>query len=239
MNTSPYTPPQSDLELPREHEGEGSIEDAINGRYDFAIGEVLGEAWERIDGYKLPIAIISTVYFVIMMVVMIPLNFVLIDLTASIGSIAMLIPQLVQLLFIPMQAALFIIGIHMATGRPINTAMLFAHYDKLIPIIGLQLAIYLAVILGFIALVIPGIYLGLALLFAMPLMIDKDLSIKDAFETSRKAVTHHWFKFFGVWIAMSIIIVISILPLGIGLFWTIPMALSLSGVLYRRTFGVG
>ena len=43
----------------------GSLETAVAGQYDFTIGEVLSEAWARIDGYKLPYAIITSVYFLV------------------------------------------------------------------------------------------------------------------------------------------------------------------------------
>ncbi len=234
MNTSPYTPPQSNLELPLEHEGEGSVEDAIAGNYDFSIGEILSEAWQCIDGYKMPFAIVSTVYMLIY--------------GGVIGAVAALVgkdpgmqvvTQLVAMLFVPMGAALLMTGIHMATGQPVTVGMLFAHYDKLLPLIGLQIVIMISVFLGFILLLVPGIYLSIAVMFAVPLMVEKGMSITQAFETSRKAVTHHWFKVFGLMLAMGVIMMLSALPLLIGLFWTMPMMMAVMGVLYRRMFGVG
>ena len=75
-------------------------------------------------------------------------------------------------------------------------------------------------------------------MFAVPLMLEKNLSIIDAFEASRKAVTHHWFKLFGLLFVMGLILFLSMLPLGIGLIWTMPMMMAVIGVLYRRMFGI-
>lgn len=235
MNTSPYMPPQSDLTLPEETvEGEGSVDDAIAGHYDFSVGEIIAEAWQRIDGYKMPFAVVSTAYILIYMAVLVPVSMLL-----GKEPSAQVLSQLVSLLFVPMGAALMMTGIHMAIGRPVTVGMLFAHYDKLLPLIGLQIVIGLSVLLGFLLLVIPGIYLSVAVMFAMPLMVEKDMSVMEAFSTSRKAVTHHWFRIFGVMLVMGVIVMLSALPLFIGLFWTMPMMMATMGVMYRRMFGVG
>ena len=52
----------------------------------------------------------------------------------------------------------------------------------------------LMIIIGFILLVIPGIYLSFAYMFSLPLMIEKDLTAWQALEVSRKAVTRIWFR---------------------------------------------
>jgi uncharacterized membrane protein len=140
---------------------------------------------------------------------------------------------------IPMSAALTMMGLSIAMARPITVEQLFAYYNsKGLALIGLQIVMMMAIGLGLLLLIIPGIYLSIALLFAVPLMLEKNLTIVDAFEASRKAVTHHWFKVFGLWLVMGVILVISALPLGIGLFWTMPMMMAVIGVLYRRMFGI-
>ena len=55
---------------------------------------------------------------------------------------------------------------------------------------------------------------------------------------SCKAITQHWFKVFFLFLTMNIVVWISMLPLGIGLIWTIPMFIVMIGVLYNRIFGV-
>ena len=92
--------------------------------------------------------------------------------------------------------------------------------------------------LGFMLLIIPGIYLSIAYMFALPLIVEKNMDFWQAMETSRKAVTQHWFKLFFTGVLMVIIYLISTIPLGLGLIWTIPMFVALHGVLYRRIFGI-
>lgn len=233
MDQSPYTSPSQEPSPPSD-DNHGSVERALAGDYDFDIVEMIQAAWEGIDGYKMPVAIISAVYFVIYLLVIMPIAMILGDSTTSI-----VLQQIASLLFVPMNAAFFMIGLRMANREEINTSMLFAHYDKFLPLVGLQIVISIAILLGMMLLILPGIYLAYAVLFAMPLMVEKDMGIVEAFETSRKAVTHRWFKFFGLWLVMGVIMFISILPLGIGLFWTFPMIMLLIGLLYQRVFGIG
>jgi uncharacterized membrane protein len=96
----------------------------------------------------------------------------------------------------------------------------------------------ISVIIGYFLLMIPGIYLFIAYLFTLPLIVEKNLGPWEAMETSRKAVTHHWFKVFFTIIIMHIIVIISAIPLGIGLIWTLPMIFNVGGILYRIMFGV-
>ena len=97
---------------------------------------------------------------------------------------------------------------------------------------------YIMVLIGFLLLVIPGIYLMIAYYMAMPLVVEKGMSPWQALETSRKAVTHRWFSVFGFFIVIAIILVVSSIPLGLGLIWTLPMVMIAYGILYRNMFGV-
>jgi hypothetical protein len=51
-------------------------------------------------------------------------------------------------------------------------------------------------------------------------------------------VTKRWFKYSGLLSMMGILVLVSAIPLGIGLIWTVPWAANVLGVAYRRTFGV-
>jgi uncharacterized membrane protein len=77
-----------------------------------------------------------------------------------------------------------------------------------------------------------------AYILAIPLVVERKLSPWQALETSRKAITQHWFKVFGLFLVLGVIVLVSAIPLGIGLVWTLPMAIIAIGVLYRTIFGV-
>jgi uncharacterized membrane protein len=57
-------------------------------------------------------------------------------------------------------------------------------------------------------------------------------------EASRKAVGQRWFKIFGLFLLLGLIVMISAIPLGIGLVWSMPLLMIAIGILYRTIFGV-
>lgn len=97
---------------------------------------------------------------------------------------------------------------------------------------------YIMLAIGFLLLVLPGIYLSVAYYMALPLVVEKNMSPWQALETSRKTVTHRWFRMFGFLIIMSILITLSMIPLGIGLIWSLPLFLIAYGIIYRNMFGL-
>jgi uncharacterized membrane protein len=74
-------------------------------------------------------------------------------------------------------------------------------------------------------------------MLAIPLVIDRGLSPWQAMEASRKAITQHWFKVFGLIFTLGLMILVSAIPLGIGLIWTLPLTVICMGILYRTIFG--
>lgn len=78
---------------------------------------------------------------------------------------------------------------------------------------------------------------GIIYFFTLPLIADKGLKIWDAMELSRKAVSAHFFKITFLYLSLVIIVVISAIPFGIGIIWTMPMIfIGLYGLLYRVMF---
>jgi len=53
-------------------------------------------------------------------------------------------------------------------------------------------------IVAYVAAIIPVAYLGVAWLFALPLIIDKRFNFWPAMEASRRVVNLHWFQVFGL-----------------------------------------
>jgi uncharacterized membrane protein len=91
--------------------------------------------------------------------------------------------------------------------------------------------------LGFVLLIIPGIYLSIAYGLAKPLLVDRNLTPWQAMEVSRKALTHKWGSICLLYLAVMALVGLSALCLGIGLIWTMPWSMVVIGVLYRRIFG--
>lgn len=223
-----------------------SVEKADSGDYTFSIRATLSEAWDKTSGAKWPIHLAFLYYFLVMLAIVI----VGVIATAALttvpvmgdpsGSMAMqfLLQIGVNLIALPMMLGIIMMGIQRSVNAPINANSVFMYFPKMFNLFLTLLIMYIMVTIGFILLILPGIYLSVAYYMALPLVVEKGMGPWQALETSRKAISRHWFRMFGFFIVASIILAISIIPFGIGLIWTLPMFIIAYGIIYRNMFGV-
>lgn len=201
---------------------------------DWTIAGVMSEAWQSKNGFKGTYWGALIIYAVIVMVMDGLFRFLNSD-NELLGAIAQMLSLLVSL---PLGVGLMMMAIKRSVGMPTGVSMIFDYYPRTLPILLLYLLMMVMVTIGFVLLVLPGIYLTFAYMLALPLLVDKNTALWEALETSRKAVTPCWFRVFGLLITVSIIIMVSALPFGIGLIWTIPFAGLVMGIVYRNLVGV-
>jgi hypothetical protein len=91
--------------------------------------------------------------------------------------------------------------------------------------------------LGFLCLVIPGIYLTIAWVFPLQLVMDKGLDFWSAMELSRKVVTRHWFKFLGFALVLLLLLFVGVLMLVVGIFLMTPLVMATLMYAYEDIFG--
>ncbi|OUS12660.1 hypothetical protein A9Q89_05490 [Gammaproteobacteria bacterium 53_120_T64] len=213
------------------------------GDYDFQITAVLSEAWEKTNGLK------GSFWAAGAILVLVMLTFGALlggggALLAAGGNVSggmlssVMLQVAIMAIMYPFMAGIIMLGIHRSVELPLSYTSVFGYFTYTLPLLGVAVLMSILITLGFLLLVIPGIYLSLAYMFAVPLVVEKNLGVWEAMETSRKAVTTHWFKLFFLFLFMGLILVISALPLGIGLIWAYPMMLAMTGVMYREIFGV-
>jgi hypothetical protein len=254
IEQNPYAAPlASSLPAPASPDALPTIEEALARRYDFGIGALLAEAWDRTQGCKgliLGGAILFglalyTVAFVIGLAVSV-LGFAGVIGLHGLGTtgtlFAVLATQLVVTLLscalsFPLLAGILTVAIRRAADQPVSFGDLFTHFDRLGALFLTATLMMLLTYLGFLLFVIPGLYLSIAWLLAIPLVAERGLSPWRALETSRRAISQHWFKVFGLYSLICLLLAIGTLPLGIGLIWTLPLAALAFGVLYRTIFG--
>lgn len=239
---NPYATPASQLQQNPAGAGAPSIEEALARGYDFRIGDVLGEAWHKVKGMKGTLVVAAIIYGVAVNLLSFVIAFVL-GLLGLIhdsepGALQIIVSVLAGALCYPLLAGLNMIGIRRAADQPATINELFAYFGLFVPLLITGLAITVLTYLGLFLLVLPGIYLGVSYALAIPLVVERGLSPWQAMEASRKAIGQHWFKVFGLFLALGLIMLLSAIPLLIGLVWTLPLAFIAIGVLYRTIFGV-
>lgn len=241
-----YKSPES--ELVEKQDNRNTIEDAINGNYTLDFSDVLSEAWATTKGIKRYILGSFILIYILVMAVMLVVGGIFGGLLmgsepASAHPMVFIVSQLVtQLVFtaimIPLMAGIFMMCLTHLKGEQVTFGLLFGYTHKFLPLLGAAILMNIMVTLGFVLLIIPGIYLMIAYLLAIPLVIDKDLGPWEALEVSRKAITKNWFTFFGLYIVMTLILFLSLIPFGLGIIWTLPMFAMMVAVLYRNLFGI-
>ncbi|WP_296230428.1 hypothetical protein [uncultured Pseudomonas sp.] len=243
ITPNPYAAPTSNLQQVPSNQVP-SIEEALARGYDFNIGDLLSESWSKVKGTKGIIIGGFLVFYVVLLAATFILGGVVGIFGALSDSIALmfigeiLISLLASALAYPFMAGINMVGIRRAADQPLNFNEIFSHFGRTVPLIITAVVMMLLIYLGMILLLIPGIYLAVAYLLAIPLVVERGLSPWQALEASRKAITQHWFKVFGLFLLLGLIVMVSAIPLGIGLVWSIPLMVVAMGVLYRTIFGV-
>ncbi len=208
--------------------------------YDFDIIEMIKEGFNRIAGVKG----IFLAAFVVYMVVVIVLQIILGIFFPSPPPPAepnLLNQQIVTILsypvLMPLMVGIIMLAINYTRGERIEFNSIFNYYHLTGKLAFAGLMIYIMTVIGFVLFILPGIYLTIAYVFTLPLVADKGMDVWEAMELSRKSVTKHWFKVFGLFLLLSLIMALGALALGIGLIWAVPlMFVTLYGLLYPLIF---
>ena len=201
---------------------------------DWSIGEVLRTASEKQVGFKFNYIVALLIYFAISFAIVLVQE-------ATVGTTgdlaASLFGIIINLIMIPLGLGLGLMGIRRAAGRDTPVSTLWEPYNQAIPLIVMAVLMTILIVIGFFLLVLPGIYLSIAYSFAPYLIIEKKMGVWEALETSRKAITEYWWRYFGLMLVAMVLIIIGSIPMLIGLIWVIPIAAIATGEVFAKTFG--
>ena len=209
----------------------------------FTVGGVIRESWEKVKGIKASIWAGSALMYLVLIVIIAGGAFLLPETTLEpegggvttylLSALFQVVTEVVSMLFI---AGLLFMGIRHVAGDKVSWKMIFHGFSFTGKIIVVSILQFILVTIGFLLLILPGIYLVVGYAMAIPLIVDKNLSPWEALETSRKAVHKVWWKVAALYIVMSLIFLVALIPLGIGLIWVWPMMMVAAGVVYHRLF---
>lgn len=225
--------------ISKNHHSGASLEKGLAGDYEINTTGIIAEAWKRIAGHKgrIWIGLIALILASQLPTILIALAGF--DDTTPTGLGLTVFAGVLQLfLAAPITAGLFIYCARVASDQSVELADIFTYFPGIITLGLLDILFNALVILGFVLLVIPGVYLMVAYSLALPLQADKRLGIWQSLESSRRALTRHWFYAFGLMIVAGLLVVIGSLLVGIGLIWALPMVFMCYGILYREVFGI-
>ena len=213
----------------------GSIERTLAGDADLEIMPVLREAWARIDGIKgIVIGGLLLVYAAMVAASWILGQIFGVDEQTMVGST---VTQLVLMMIVyPFFAGVFMLGLRRSVGLPVRFEDQFAFYRELMPIVAVGALQSLVTFLGFMLLILPGIYLTFALCLAVPLKAERNLPITDCLVMSVRLVNRKFFEVAMLTLASGALTLIGLVSL-IGWIWTIPWTLMILAIIYRQLAG--
>ena len=237
-----YTEPEEPGLEPVEQEAPQSAVDEQQERRDtggagFGIGELLSSAWQLTKGVKL----IFWIAIILMYLVLLPFELVSefiwgggVEGEVSIGEV--ILDCVSSALWSIFTAGLIMMGINRARYEEVQWRDVTSGFSRALQIVIAALLQTVLITIGIFLLIVPGIYLMVGYSLTFGLIVDKNLSAWEAMEVSRKAIHGVWWKFFALLCLVVVITIISAIPLGIGLIWTIPFSFILMGVVYIRLF---
>ena len=142
-----------------------------------------------------------------------------------------------MMMIYPFIAGVFLLGLHHSVGLPVNFSQQFNQYGMVLPILAVALLQTLASLVGFILLILPGIYIGIALALAIPLKVEKQMGVFESLTTSMQIVNKKFLNVAVLAIVASIVASLSFITI-IGWIWAIPWMLMVFAITYRQLAGV-
>ena len=153
------------------------------------------------------------------------------------GSVTAVVAEaVIALLMMPLGVGLGLLGIRRASGRDTPVSTLWEPYTMAVPLLIMFILMGVLIVGGLLLLILPGIYLAIAYSFAPYLIIEKGLGVWESLETSRKAITQYWWRYFGLMLVSGLLVIAGIIPLFIGLIWVLPLITIAAGEVFVETF---
>lgn len=126
------------------------------------------------------------------------------------------------------------IVLNISSGKPVEYGQLFDGVKFFWRFVGAGFLYMFIVFIGFILLIVPGIIWSIKYGQWRYLMVDKDLRIIESLKKSGELTYGSKFDIAVVGFAVFVIITISIIPLGLGLLASIPLAFLVPGYINQK-----
>jgi uncharacterized membrane protein len=102
---------------------------------------------------------------------------------------------------------------------------------------GTTILVAVCVVVGFILLIVPGIILSLALIFALYVVIEKKMGPVEAVKESMRLTKGHRLNLLGLMLALILLNLLGLLALVVGLLVTVPVTMFALAHAYRTLSG--
>lgn len=136
----------------------------------------------------------------------------------------------------PLYFGAILFALDIVDGKAPDLSRVFAPFKRWFGVVGSLLLLTLLLGIGFVLCLVPGIYLA-GRLFYWPLLVaDRKMGVMDSFSYVWDRQGPYAWAMFGMYFVSSLLAAVGILGLGIGIFFTVPMALLTLACQYRAMY---
>ncbi len=145
---------------------------------------------------------------------------------------------LTTVLATPLWSGLIVVALKSLQQQPIEINDFGKGFAYFLPLFLYGIVSSVIISIGFVLLILPGIYFAVGYLFPAWLIIDRKMDFWPAMELSRKTMQKRFFEVFGFCLILLLINFGGLLLLGLGFFVTLPYTFCVLTVAYRDIFGI-
>lgn len=125
------------------------------------------------------------------------------------------------------------VALNYVSGNDVSVSQLFGEGRKLLRAAGAGILVGLAVLLGLVLLIVPGIWLGLRLGQIVPAILDRNLGVMDSIKYSWDLTRNSALSLFALSILGGLISLAGILACGVGIIYAMPIVILSMAVAFR------
>jgi uncharacterized membrane protein len=249
---NPYSPPQSRWLEPAAVVAAPALAEIVPGSDPLDPTACVSRGFELTKRYYLSILLVGLVYFGCYFGVSIAMSLIQMAITFAaahggttdagampdgVGFAVMgtsIVLQLILQVFVfLMQLGLIRVGLNLVSGKPVQIGQLFGETPKLLRAIGATILYSIALMIGILLLIVPGVYLALRYGQYLKGIVDRDLGIMESFEYSSSITTNNRGNLFVLWLLLLLLSLLILVTCGLAIFFIGPMLWLITLIAYR------
>lgn len=116
------------------------------------------------------------------------------------------------------------VALNYVSGDDVSVSQLFGEGRKFLRALGASILVGLAVTLGLVLLLVPGIWVALRLSQVVPTILDRNLGVTDSIKYSWNLTRNSALSLFALGILTALIVFAGVLACGVGIIYAMPIA---------------
>lgn len=211
----------------------GSLAQARAGQSTLPVDEIIRHAWSRVSGFK------AQVWGSMLALMLVQIGIVLarlltVDVLPSYAATPFF--SVARFLVAPFGVWIALKGVSRMSGDEVLEKSLGKCFTVSTIVTAAGVGILSS--LGLMLFVLPGVYIFCTCYMAAMLAADRELAPIEAVKISYFGLRGNVLSILRLQLICFVVVLVSAIPFGIGLIWSVPWAVCVQGETFRRTFGV-